>query len=93
PRGGVPALRKEPDAGAPGDGEAERIVRAITGDNSENVVGYATEAGQFQDRGYSAVICGPGSIEQAHQPDEYIEIAQLQAGEAFMKRLVDRLAA
>ncbi|MEM6742819.1 MAG: acetylornithine deacetylase [Pseudomonadota bacterium] len=93
PRGGVPALRKEPDAGAPGDGEAERIVRAITGDNSENVVGYATEAGQFQDRGYSAVICGPGSIEQAHQPDEYIEIAQLQAGETFMKRLVDRLAA
>ncbi|MEM1313511.1 MAG: acetylornithine deacetylase [Pseudomonadota bacterium] len=93
PRGGVPALRKEPDSDAPGDGEAERIVRAITGDNSENVVGYATEAGQFQDGGYSAVICGPGSIEQAHQPDEYIEIAQLQAGERFMHGLVRRLAA
>ncbi|MEO0682163.1 MAG: acetylornithine deacetylase [Pseudomonadota bacterium] len=92
-RGGVPALRKEPAGDVGGDGEAERIVRAITGDNSENVVGYATEAGQFQDGGYSAVICGPGSIEQAHQPDEFLAISQLDAGERFMRRLVERLAA
>ena len=92
-RGGVPPLRREPSAGLSGDGEAERLVRALTGDNSENVVPYGTEAGQFQDRGYSAVICGPGSIAQAHQPDEYISLEQLAAGEAFMKRLVERLAA
>ncbi|HKK35633.1 MAG TPA: acetylornithine deacetylase [Paracoccaceae bacterium] len=90
-RAGVPGCRKEP-AEIGGDGEAERLVRTLTGDNSENVVAYATEAGQFQEAGYSAVICGPGSIEQAHQPDEYVEIAQLEAGEAFMKRLVARLA-
>ena len=91
-RATVPPCRREP-AGLAGDGAAERLVRALTGDNSDNVVAYATEAGQFQDAGYSAAICGPGSIEQAHQPDEFIAVSELEAGEAFMHRLVDRLAA
>jgi acetylornithine deacetylase len=39
------------------------------------------------------VVCGPGDIAQAHQPDEYITVAQFEAGEAFMRRLLDRLAA
>ncbi|MGJ8625256.1 MAG: M20/M25/M40 family metallo-hydrolase, partial [Yoonia sp.] len=73
-------------------GEAEEIVRLLTGDNAVNVVSYATEAGQFQERGYSAVICGPGDIEQAHQPNEFITIEQFKAGEAFMERLLDSLA-
>lgn len=73
--------------------EAEALCRAITGDNAEHVVSYGTEGGIFQDGGYSACICGPGNIEQAHQPDEFIEIAQLNAGEAFMDKLVARLAA
>jgi len=73
--------------------EAEALCRALTGDNAEHVVSYGTEAGLFQDGGYSACICGPGSIEQAHQPDEFIEISQLDAGEAFMNRLIDHLAA
>lgn len=78
----VPGLRPEED------GEAERIVRQITGDNGEHVVSYGTEAGQFQERGYSAVICGPGSIAQAHQPNEFIEIAQFNAGAAFLQKMV-----
>ena len=49
-----------------------------------------TEAGQFQDAGLSTVVCGPGSISQAHQPDEYISIAQLQAGTEFVRRLIAR---
>ena len=65
----------------------------MTGDNAEHVVSYGTEGGIFQDGGYSACICGPGNIEQAHQPDEFIEISQLNAGEAFMDKLVARLAA
>ncbi|MGF1502846.1 MAG: acetylornithine deacetylase [Paracoccaceae bacterium] len=85
----TPGCRKEPDATA----EAERLARALTGDNGEHVVAYGTEAGQFQDAGYSAVICGPGSIDQAHQADEYIEKSQLAAGSAFLRRLIDRLAA
>ncbi|WP_170450689.1 acetylornithine deacetylase [Ruegeria arenilitoris] len=83
----VPALVPETD------GEAETLVRALTGDNATHVVSYGTEAGQFQEAGYSAVICGPGDIAQAHQPNEYITIAQFNAGHDFMQRLVYKLAA
>ncbi|HGG06499.1 MAG TPA: acetylornithine deacetylase [Aliiroseovarius sp.] len=83
---GVPGLVPEKD------GAAEALARRLTGDNAENVVSYGTEAGQFQRGGYSAVICGPGSIDQAHQADEFIEISQFQAGQRFMEDLVQSLA-
>lgn len=73
------------------NGEAEEIVRALTGDNGRHVVSYGTEAGQFQEAGYSAVVCGPGDIAQAHQPDEFITKAQFEAGADFMRRLLERL--
>lgn len=85
PRFDVPAL--EPEVG----GEAETLVRGITGDNAAHVVSYGTEAGQFQQAGYSAVICGPGHIAQAHQPNEYISVAEFEAGQHFMRRLVTQL--
>jgi len=75
------------------NGTAEGLVRTITGDNGSHVVSYGTEAGQFQERGYSAVVCGPGDIAQAHQPNEYIEKAQFEAGEEFVARVVDNLCA
>ncbi len=81
----VPPLRPETN------GKAEEMVRRITGDNSSNVVSYGTEAGQFQAEGYSAVICGPGSIEQAHGADEYISLAQLEAGEKFIGKIIKEL--
>lgn len=74
------------------DGPAEELVRAITGDNGTHVVSYGTEAGHFQRAGYSAVVCGPGNIEQAHQPDEFIEISEFEAGHRFMEALMSRLA-
>ncbi|QPH54400.1 acetylornithine deacetylase [Pontivivens ytuae] len=74
------------------DGAAEALVRRLTGENATGKVAYATEGGQFQDGGFSTVICGPGSIEQAHQPDEYLSVEQLAAGEAFMEKLVAELA-
>jgi acetylornithine deacetylase len=83
----LPGCRPEPG------GAAEALCRQLTGDNAEHAVSYGTEAGLFQDGGYSACVCGPGSIAQAHQPDEFIEIAQLEAGAAFMDRLIARLAA
>jgi acetylornithine deacetylase len=83
----VPACAPEPG------GAAETLARRLTGDNAPRAVSYGTEAGQFQEGGYSAVVCGPGSIEQAHQPDEYIDIAQLEQGEAFVRRLIADLAA
>ncbi|WP_299296615.1 acetylornithine deacetylase [uncultured Tateyamaria sp.] len=73
------------------DGSAEALARAITGDNGTHVVSYGTEAGQFQAAGYSAVVCGPGDIAQAHQPNEFISVAQFEAGHAFMRDLVARL--
>lgn len=82
---GVPALVPEQE------GEAELIVRRLTGDNANRVVSYGTEAGHFQNAGYSAVICGPGDIAQAHQPNEYLTVAQFKAGQAFMERLLDML--
>lgn len=82
----VPALRPEDS------GEAEMLVRAITGQNTAHAVSYAAEAGQFQQAGFSTVICGPGSIGVAHQPNEYIDIAQVTAAEEFISLLIDRLA-
>ena len=73
------------------DGPAEQLVRRITGDNADHVVSYGTEAGHFQAAGISAVICGPGNIEQAHQADEFISLAQFEAGEAFLSKVVDSL--
>ena len=68
-----------------------RWCAALTGENGSSVVSYGTEAGQFQAAGYSAVVCGPGNIAQAHQPDEYLTVDQLQKGEVFMTRLLDTL--
>ncbi|HEX4179190.1 MAG TPA: acetylornithine deacetylase [Caulobacteraceae bacterium] len=74
-------------------GAAEAFARRLAGDNGPTrAVPYAAEAGQFQEAGYSVVICGPGSIDQAHQPDEYVEISQMQRGAAFMARLVEALS-
>jgi len=74
------------------DGEAESLARLLAGDNGPGrVVSYAAEAGQFQAAGFSTVICGPGSIDQAHQPDEYIEVSQMQRGAQFMGRLIESL--
>ncbi len=73
-------------------GAAEELARRLTGDNATHVVSYGTEAGQFQERGYSAVVCGPGDIAQAHQPNEYITVDQFAQGEAFIARLVEMLA-
>ncbi|MEP1587639.1 MAG: acetylornithine deacetylase [Tateyamaria sp.] len=81
----VPPLKPEED------GEAEALVRGITGDNGVHVVSYGTEAGQFQAAGYSAVVCGPGDIAQAHQPNEFITKQQFEAGHSFMRDLVARL--
>jgi len=81
----VPALKPEHE------GEAEALVRRLTGDNANHVVSYGTEAGQFQRAGYSAVVCGPGDIAQAHQPDEFITAAQFEAGHDFVTRLVAQM--
>ncbi len=95
PEGGVKVTRRSatPELALDGDSAAEMLARAITGDNETRAVSYAAEAGQFQSAGLPAVLCGPGSIEQAHQPDEWIEIAQIEEGVEFMRKLIARLSA
>lgn len=74
------------------DNPAADLAKSITGDNATGVVSYAAEAGQFQEAGFSTVICGPGSIDQAHQADEFITLDQVAKGVEFQRKLLTRLA-
>ena len=58
--------------------EALNLICNLTGDNSRDVVSFGTEAGLFQEIGISTVVCGPGSIEQAHKIDEFIELNEIK---------------
>ena len=73
-----------PQAGSP----AEALVRRLTGANTVTTVAFASEAGLFQQAGIPAILCGPGSIDVAHQPNEFIARDQLAAGQAFLARLL-----
>jgi acetylornithine deacetylase len=75
------------------DSPAEQLALSLTGANATTVVSFGTEAGHFQRAGLPSVVCGPGSIIEAHQPNEFISRAQMKAGEAFQRKLADRLAA
>lgn len=72
------------------DSEACEFVSSITGDNSREAVSFGTEAGLFQEVGISTVVCGPGSIEQAHKIDEYIELSELKKCLDFLKGVKDK---
>jgi acetylornithine deacetylase len=84
---GVPPLKLE------ADGAAEALLRRLSGLNSTIAVSFGTEGGLFQEAGFSTVVCGPGSIDQAHQPNEFIEIAQVEACAALLRKLRDWAAA
>jgi len=66
--------------------DAVNLVCNLTGDNSRDAVSFGTEAGLFQELGISTVVCGPGSIEQAHKIDEYVSFDQLKR---CLKMLID----
>lgn len=71
--------------------EARDIMLELTGANGADLVPFGTEAGLFQKYGMSAVVCGPGSIEQAHKPDEFVALDQLQNCLDMLGRLSERL--
>ncbi|MGR3624552.1 acetylornithine deacetylase [Pseudophaeobacter sp.] len=75
------------------DGPAEALVKQLTGDHISRQAGFGSEAGLFQEAGFSTTICGPGSMDQAHQPDEFISLDQLDHCTAFMRSLSERLSA
>ena len=70
---------------------ASKLLDASGVANAPGKVSYGTEGGLFQVAGIPTVICGPGSIEQAHKPNEYVELAQLAGGERFISDLIDSL--
>jgi acetylornithine deacetylase len=70
------------------DSPAVALARELTGANRVEAVSYGTEAGHFQAYGIPAVICGPGSIEQAHRPDEFVALSELDACEAFLRKVI-----
>ncbi len=80
-----------PLVAAPGS-DAETLAKLLANRNDTTVVAFGTEAGHFQSIDFPTVVCGPGDIAQAHKPDEFITIAELEACAAFMKRLMDVLS-
>ncbi|MSP68315.1 MAG: acetylornithine deacetylase [Alphaproteobacteria bacterium] len=84
--GSVPAFRPEPDS------PAATLAMALLGTNATAAVSFGTEAGQFQEAGFPTVVCGPGSIREAHRPNEFIARAQVDACLGFLRRLADHLA-
>lgn len=83
----IPGLAPDPGS------EAERLALRLAGRNRTVAMPYATEAGRFQGAGIPTVVCGPGDIAQAHQPDEFITLEALAEGEAFLRRLITECAA
>ena len=81
----VPGLAPEQES------PAEHLALHLANANSTHAVSYCTEAGLFQQIGIPAIVCGPGSIEQAHKPDEYIDVSELRKCEGFMGKLVGQL--
>jgi len=77
-----------PEDGSP----AETLVLALVGSNQTYTAAYGTEAGIFQGAGIPTVVCGPGDIMQAHKPNEFIELSQIEECVGFMKRLMDHLS-
>ncbi len=68
------------------------LIKKLSGNEKLNTVAYAAEAGQFAEGGFQAVICGPGSIAQAHRANEFIAIDQLEKGELFIRDLIKELS-
>ena len=75
------------------DNAARDLLMELTGANGADTVAFGTEAGIFQSLGMSVVVCGPGSIEQAHKADEYLALDQLRDCLAMLERLAERVAA
>lgn len=83
----VPSFR------APPDSPARTLALALAGHNAAAAVSYGTEAGLFEDKALPTIVCGPGDIAQAHQPNEFVTLAQIDSCVRFFHRLMDHLCA
>jgi acetylornithine deacetylase len=87
------SLSSMPGFDTHGGSEIAELGRACTGENDYAKVSFGTEAVLFHNANIATIICGPGHIEQAHQPNEWISLEQLAACEDFMRRLGDDVCA
>ncbi|MEK6219093.1 MAG: acetylornithine deacetylase [Psychrobacter sp.] len=85
-------LMQEESVPAMTDNESSKLqtlIAALTGDTQRHKVAYATEGGQFTNSGIPTIICGPGSIEQAHKADEYVELNEIERCDSFLQHLLE----
>ena len=87
PLSSLPALDNGPE------GEVVGLAQELSGNDDIGKVSFGTEGSQFQRAGIPTVVCGPGSIEQAHKPNEYVALEQVVKCEQFIRRLMDRVCA
>jgi len=85
PLSGIPMLETSPES------EVVALAQELTGEREFGKVSFGTEASHFQSAGIPTVVCGPGSIEQAHKPNEYVTLEQVARCEAFLHALADRI--
>jgi acetylornithine deacetylase len=81
----IPVLDTGPEA------EVVALAQELAGSGEIGKVSFGTEGSQFQRAGIPTVVCGPGSIAQAHKPNEYVTLDQVAQCEAFLRRLMDRM--
>ena len=91
-------IRLQPLSGYPGlatpaQSEAAQLVALLSGSTEFGTVAFGTEGGLFDQAGIPTVVCGPGSMEQGHKPDEFVSVEQLAGCDAMLRRLVDYLQA
>lgn len=84
-------LSDYPGLATPPESEVAQLVAALTGSTQFSTVAFGTEGGLFNQAGIPTVICGPGSIDQAHKPDEFVSLEQLAACDAMLARLANLL--
>jgi len=88
----IEELSAAPGLNTATDAEVTQLAAALTGSNGTIKVAFGTEGGLFAAAGIPTVICGPGSIDQAHKPDEFVGLDQIARCEAFLQRLIDRVS-
>jgi acetylornithine deacetylase len=74
------------------DADITALAKAASGGNATAKVAFGTEAGLFDEAGIPTIICGPGSIDQAHKPNEFVALDQIAQCETFLRRLVERVS-
>ncbi|PZW63869.1 acetylornithine deacetylase [Pseudomonas sp. URMO17WK12:I1] len=84
-------LSAYPGLATPPDSEAARLLARLCGSSDFGTVAFGTEGGLFDGAGIPTVVCGPGSMDQGHKPDEFVSLEQLQGCDALLQRLADYL--